>query len=60
MGENSNLNFIKCPKCNAKTKLAYSFNTTFANLPIYCQNCKQTTIMSLLNGILSTKTSWTN
>ena len=42
-----NEQWILCPVCKNKTRLKIRENTELKNFPLYCQKCKQETLINL-------------
>ena len=44
------LNWIKCPCCQKKTRIKVRSDTVLINLPLYCPKCKCETLINVYNG----------
>lgn len=40
-------NWIRCPKCNNKTRLKIREDTILKNFPLYCPKCKQENLIDV-------------
>ncbi len=45
----NNTNWIICPICGQSTSLKYNNDTIILRLPLFCSNCKQETIIDLID-----------
>ena len=39
--QNTDIRWVKCPLCNAKTKIKLYKDTVLLNFPLYCPKCKK-------------------
>lgn len=44
-----NLEWIKCPICNNKTRLKMREDTILKNFPLYCPKCKKESLIEVKN-----------
>ena len=60
MQENSNsaesvsMHWIRCPVCNRKTRTRVNPDTVMLNFPLYCPQCRQETIINVVQMKLVT------
>lgn len=45
----NDVNWIICPICGQKTRLKYNNDTIILRFPLFCPNCKQETIIDLID-----------
>lgn len=42
------VDFIRCPVCNNKTRVQIRRDTELKNFPLFCPKCKQVTLINVI------------
>lgn len=48
MNNKTNILWIRCPKCGGKTRTKENKDTVLLKFPLFCPQCKQETIVSVV------------
>ena len=48
MNQTSRSHWLRCPKCNGKTKLKITEDTVLLNFPLYCPGCKRESTIGVI------------